>query len=97
MKIGAVIRELRKERKIGQDKLAEMSAISQARLSQIENGEKPSDETLAKICQVLNVSVALVYIMSFEKVDYSPKNGELYDQFHPIIEGLVKQIASIQD
>ncbi|MES2373461.1 MAG: helix-turn-helix transcriptional regulator [Bacteroidota bacterium] len=95
MNLGRAIREIRKSKSIGQEELASLSGITQARLSQIENGEKPGEETLNKICEILKIAPPLVYVMAFDKEDYPAENGELYDRFHLIIEGLVKQVASV--
>jgi transcriptional regulator with XRE-family HTH domain len=96
MNLGKAIKEIRKSKSIGQEELASFAGITQARLSQIENGEKPGEDTLRTICNVLNVSTPLIYFMAFEKEDYPIQNGDLYDRLHPILAGLVKEVASVK-
>ena len=55
--LGMRIKEFRENRKLTQDKLAELVGIDPKHLSRIENGRNyPSFETLEKILDSLNVS-----------------------------------------
>ena len=55
--LGMRIKEFRENRKLTQDKLAEMVGIDPKHLSRIENGRNyPSFETLEKILESLNIS-----------------------------------------
>ena len=55
--IGVRIKKIRKEQKITQDRLSELSNISPQHLSQIESGKtKLSLPTLINICNALNVT-----------------------------------------
>ena len=55
--LGSRIAQLRKNRKITQEKLAEKAEISNNYLSNIENNHSiPSLETMIKICTALNVT-----------------------------------------
>ncbi|MBF6594739.1 MAG: helix-turn-helix transcriptional regulator [Thermaceae bacterium] len=54
--IGQTIRELRKQAHFSQKKLAEVSGLSQAQISQMERGKtNPTLEVLNAVAQALNV------------------------------------------
>ncbi|MDA2924507.1 helix-turn-helix domain-containing protein [Acidobacteria bacterium AH-259-L09] len=56
-KIGQRIREARNERKLSQERLAEMSNLSSTYIGRLERGEKqPSMETLIVLAESLKVS-----------------------------------------
>ena len=59
------LKELRTERGISQEKLAEMSNISRATLSKIENNEETSvnTRTIAKLAEVFNVKPSDIFLM----------------------------------
>lgn len=93
MNLGKAIKELRKAKNMSQTDLVHRAKITQARLSQIENGDRPGEDTLRSICEALEVSEAMVYIMAIEKKDVSAEKKDMYDKFFPIIKGLVMDIA----
>ncbi len=75
--LGRRIQELRKERKISQEKLAEVVGIEANNLSRIENGKNyPSPENIAKIASALDVSIDKLYFFSHHK-DYSEIKSEI--------------------
>ena len=56
--IGEKIKKIRKNRKISQEKLAEMISMNQRSILRIENAQSlPTIETLQKISNVLNVNI----------------------------------------
>ena len=56
MKIGSVIKDIRKRKKITQTQLAELSNITQTYLSQIENNQKePTIQTIKSIAENLAI------------------------------------------
>ena len=60
--IGSNIREVRLERKLSQEKLADMCDFSNTTLSAYENSRKiPNLTTIAKIAKQLNVSIERLY------------------------------------
>jgi transcriptional regulator with XRE-family HTH domain len=93
MDVGKAIRELRKQRSWSQEKLARLSNITQAALSQIENGKRPGIETMKQISQALKVPESLIYVQSIERDDIPENKKELYDHLFPIIQQMVTQIA----
>lgn len=93
MKIGKAIQELRKQRGLSQTELARQVEITQAALSGIENGNRPTEETMKKLCAVLNVPESLIYAMGMEKEDVAEEKKDLYDSLYPVIKDLVLKIA----
>jgi transcriptional regulator with XRE-family HTH domain len=93
MNLGKTIREFRKDQGLKQDELADKAGISRTSLSQIENGARPGEETLKRLCDVLNVPLSLVYIHSFEKEDVPESKRALYDQLFPVIQDMIQRVA----
>lgn len=93
MNLGRTLRDLRKQQSLTQDELADAAGISRTSLSQIENGSRPADDTLKRICAVLNVPESLVYINSFEKEDVPESKRALYDQLFPVIQDMIRRVA----
>lgn len=66
--LGKRIKELRKEKNISQEKLAEIIGIEANNLSRIENGKNyPSADTIVKIAEALNVDVNKLYYFGHHK------------------------------
>ena len=59
------LKELREERGISQEKLAELSGLSRATLSKIENNEEVgvNTRTIAKLADVFNVKPSDIFLM----------------------------------
>jgi transcriptional regulator with XRE-family HTH domain len=94
MNIGNSIKELRQSRGLSQIQLAETAMITQASLSNIENGKKrPNSTTLKRICNSLSISESVLYISSIEKSDISADKQEIYEQIYPIIKSLVLKLV----
>lgn len=74
--------------------LSKAAGITQATLSGIENGNRPSNETMNKICEALGVPESLIYVMGIEKGDIPESKRPLYDQLFPVIVSLVMKVAS---
>jgi transcriptional regulator with XRE-family HTH domain len=93
MNLGKTIRDFRKGKGLTQDELAAAADISRTTLSQIENGVRPGEDTLKRLCDALNVPPSLVYIHSFEKEDVPESKRALYDQLFPVIQNMIQQVA----
>jgi transcriptional regulator with XRE-family HTH domain len=93
MNIGNAIRQIRKNQDMSQAALSGATGITQAALSQIENGKRPGTGTMKKICKALQMPEALVYVMAIEKEDVPPEKALLYDTLFPVIQGLVLQVV----
>jgi transcriptional regulator with XRE-family HTH domain len=91
---GKYLKSLRKEAKLTIRQLEEKSGVSNAYLSQLENGKRglPSPETLNKIHKHLNIS----YDVLMEKAGHiSPKLemlGELSKEKRQLAEVLIKYL-----
>ena len=60
------IRVIRAEKKISQQKLAEMAVISRGTLNRIENGKTiPSGKTMLNLSQVLEIDANELFFNSF--------------------------------
>lgn len=61
-RVGSRIRELRTERNLTLDRLAELAEVSRAMLSRIERGESsPTAQLLAKICRGLGTTLSELF------------------------------------
>ena len=59
------LKELREERNISQEKLAELSGISRATISKIENNEETNvnTRTIAKLAEFFGVKPSEIFLM----------------------------------
>jgi transcriptional regulator with XRE-family HTH domain len=94
MDIGKAIKELRKHKNLSQEELGVKASITQAALSQIENGKRPGIRTLKRISEALEVPVSLLYVIGMEKEDVPKEKALLYENLFPVIQELVRQIAT---
>jgi len=68
-------------------------SISCTSLSQIENGVKrPSEKSLRRICEVLDIPQSLVYFYGLEELDIPIKNRKLYNVVYPAINEMIKKL-----
>ena len=96
MNIGSTIKELRKKKNYNQDEFGELCGISQTSLSQIETGStRPHQNTLDRICEVLGISVHLLYLMSMSESDVTEDRKEVYQQMFPTIKKLMLNLYGI--
>ena len=66
--LGKRIKELRKEKSMSQERLAEIIGIEPNNLSRIENGRNyPTPENLLKIASAFNVTVDKLYMFGHHK------------------------------
>jgi len=94
MNIGTPIKAVRKQLLITQTELANKCSLSQSALSGIENGDKtPTQCTINKICEVLNIPESIIYIMALEERDIPESKRATFRIIHPMIKVLVLQIA----
>ncbi len=87
MNIGRTIKELRKEKGLSQQELAEAAGLTQTSLSQIESGAKrPNPGTMKKICEYFGITETLIYILATDIEDIPEKNRLVYQQLFPSIK-----------
>ena len=80
MNIGKTIKQLRKQKGMSQTDFGNKVDITQATLSQIENGQTvPHKTTLSKICEVLGISEELLYIVSVDEDKVPEDKRDLYN------------------
>jgi transcriptional regulator with XRE-family HTH domain len=96
MDLGKAIKEIRKSKGFSQERLAKAAGVTQAALSQIENGKRPGSSTLQKISSALEIPESLIYAMGIEKGDVPEKNQLLYDELFPVVESMIKRIAGMK-
>ena len=76
-KLGQRIKEVRKLRKLTQEKLAEFVGIDTKNISKIENGNNyPSADTIVSIAKALDVNVYELFIFDTE-IDYESMRKEI--------------------
>lgn len=95
MNIGIAIKSIRKQLGITQYELADRCQLSQTSLSQIENGiKRPSQRTIKKLCEVLEVPESVIYILGMQETDVPTSKKNVYDLIFPSIKNLALQIVS---
>ena len=95
MKIGEVIRTLRKYKNISQTELAQKCEISATSLSQIEKDSKrPSRTTMAKICIALEVPESLIYVMGTEDTDVPADRKEVFNTVFPTLKRMFMNLIT---
>ncbi len=55
------LREIRLRRGISQDRLAELSGLSQSRVSRLERGAAPEDDEAQRLAKALGVAAAVLF------------------------------------
>ena len=98
MNIGSTIKDLRKKKGIKQGVFADIIGISGTSLSQIENNNTiPKKSTLEKICNELNVSSELIYLLSIKEEDIPEGNRDKYQATFSGIRNLMIDVFSEED
>ncbi len=91
MKLGAAIKELRRESDLRQKKLAQRVGVSQSYLSQVENEHKdPNLSTIRRIAEEVGVSVPILFFLSMDSDDVRPDRKEAFDQIFPRFKGIIE-------
>jgi transcriptional regulator with XRE-family HTH domain len=93
MNLGKAIKELRKSEGLSQQELSVAANITQAALSQIENGKRPGSATLNKLSKALKVPVSLIYVLGMERDEVPKEKMQLYNDLFPVIQTMIRQIA----
>ncbi len=75
--LGKKIQQLRKQKKLTQEKLAEKVGIDSKSISKIENGNNyPTPETLTSIAQALNCDIYELFIFN-KPLDFEKMKAEI--------------------
>jgi transcriptional regulator with XRE-family HTH domain len=97
MNIGLAIRSIRRKLGVSQHDLAEKCQLTQTALSQIETGKKrPSQRTMDRICEALDIPQSIIYIVAMEDTDVSPGKKDVYDLVYPSIKTLALQMIDFE-
>ncbi len=84
-KFGKRIRQLRKEKGMSQEKLAEKSGLHNTYIGQIERGEKNASlETIEKLANGLDISVGEL----FEPFNENPQSSSVFKKLNDMVEKL---------
>lgn len=92
MDLGKAIKQIRHQKSIKQNILAEKSGITQTYLSQIENNIKePNISTLKEICDNLQVPLPVLFFLSIDSNDISPEKRSAFKHLAPSINSMVTE------
>lgn len=77
--LGQKIQQLRKERKITQERLAELVGIDPKNISRIENGNNyPTAENLTSIAEALSVNIYELFVFK-DEIPYQKMKEEIIE------------------
>ena len=77
--LGQKIQQLRKERKITQERLAELVGIDPKNISRIENGNNyPTAENLTSIAEALRVNIYELFVFK-DEIPYQKMKEEIIE------------------
>lgn len=95
MNLGNAIKAARKQAGLTQIELANAIDLTQTSLSQIETGAiKPSPKTQKKICDALNISEPLLYLLSIDEHDVPDEKKTLYEALYPSLHKLALDLVT---
>ncbi len=90
MDLGKAIKASRKNIGLKQNKFAEICNITPSYLSQIENNLKdPNVSTLKIISEKLGIPLPILFFLSLEESDVSPKKRDAFNMIFPSINTLI--------
>ena len=93
MNLGGTIRTIRKQAGMSQEDLSERTGLSQTSISQIESGiKRPSKRSLQKICSVLDIPEAVLFILALEDKDVPKARRKIFESIYPEIRELTLQL-----
>lgn len=97
MNIGKTIKQLRQAANYNQVELSSKAGITQTSLSQIELGKKrPTQQTLDKICDALDINESILYIMSTSIEDIPVENREAYQDLFPKVKDMLEAMFIVK-
>lgn len=92
MDLGSAIKNIRQQKGIKQNSLAEMSDITQTYLSQIENNVKePNLSTLRVISEKLGMPLPILFFMSLDINDIKPEKRSAFNHLAPSIKSMIAE------
>ena len=96
MNLGVTIRNIRKQKGFIQTDFAKKCGITQTYLSQIENNQKePNLSTLKTISKVLSVPLPVIFFLSMDEKDVSPRKRDAFNLVNPSVKSLINEFFAI--
>lgn len=93
MNIGAVIKNLRKDKGISQGDFAKRCDITQTYLSLIEGNKKdPSISKLKEISNQLQTPLNAILLLSLEREDVPDNKKDVFDHVETSLKSLIKAV-----
>ncbi|HEX5001769.1 MAG TPA: helix-turn-helix transcriptional regulator [Bacteroidia bacterium] len=93
MNLGKIIKEIRENKGINQNELAELCNLSRSYISLVETGVKtPNSKTLKKIGEALKVPEQVIIYLSIEIGDVPKTKQNAFKLLSPTIDSLVKSV-----
>jgi transcriptional regulator with XRE-family HTH domain len=93
MHIGDAIKLVRKSKYMSQVQLADKAGITQAALSQIENGTRPGVDTLNAIAKALEAPQAALYLLTLDVSDFPKSKQALFKALWPTMKHILHQLC----
>lgn len=92
MDLGITIKNLRQQKGIKQNSLAEQCNISQTYLSQLENNVKePNISTLRTISEKLGLPLPILFFLSLDIADIKAEKRTAYNHLVPSIKSMISE------
>ena len=96
IKIGHILKEIRKSKGISQEQMAEYCKITQRNISFIEtNKNAPNEKTYRRICQMLEINPFVPFIMAVKVTDVKINRREEFNKIKPFLDNQLKVINDI--
>lgn len=98
MDLGNTIQTLRKRKGYRQNTFANIVALSQTYLSQIENNQKePNLTTLRLIAEKLDISLPILFFLSLDENDIPASKRGLFQILGPLVKPLIEGLTDDDD
>lgn len=93
-RLGDEIKRLRKSKGFSQKKFADLCNITPISMNKIEKGhQRPKEENLTKICNILNIPVSFLYFKSVDANDFrDEKKKELFILYKPVLDSMIDKL-----
>ena len=93
MNLGKTISQLRENRKLKQADFADVLAISQTYLSQIENNRKiPNISLLEKVSEKLGIPLPFIFVLALDEKDIPKNKEEHFRILEPLLKNFVLEL-----
>ena len=90
MKIGSAIRMVRRERKVSQKQLSQLTGISVTALVRIEyENAMPRKDNLDKIAKALGIPTPYIFFFALDERDVAPEKRVTFNLVHDLIVKLL--------